>query len=339
MKCLKHVPQQFVLILIGSLILSPVIAAPKPPKKNIKTSEERVLAVVWRDPGDVSTLNLFYGAGGKEHAPDPDGKFTFVKEDMNGTSPKFDVKDENGVEWRVKLGQEPQSETAATRLLWAAGYFVDEDYYLTELKVQDLPKLRRGRSFVSKQGMVYRARLERRIKNVKKLGNWDWFHNQCGTATEMNGLRIMMSFINNWDLKSTNNEVEDVGGERRCVVTDLGATLGGTGNVFERSKGVETDYVRSPFISKVRPDYVNFTLHSRPFLLTVFNLPNYLARTRMEKITKNIPRADARWLGQRLALLSTEQIHDCFSAAGYTQKEIDGYTMVVQRRIAQLKAL
>ena len=47
---------------------------------------------------------------------------------MQETSPKFDVEDDQHVQWRVKLGEEPQSETAATRLLWAAGYFVDEDY-------------------------------------------------------------------------------------------------------------------------------------------------------------------------------------------------------------------
>jgi hypothetical protein len=39
-------------------------------------------------------------------------------------------------------------------------------------------------------------------------------------------------------------------------------------------------------------------MHSRPFFLAVFNFPKYRERTRMEQITKHIPRADARWLGQ-----------------------------------------
>jgi len=125
-------------------------------------------AVIWRDPGNISTLNLVYGAGGIEHAPDPNGTYTFDKEDMNGTSPKFDVKDGQGVKWRIKLGQEPQAETAATRLLWAAGYFVDEDYYLPEVKVQGLPKLRRGQNFVSEGGIVHRARLERKRRRSRK---------------------------------------------------------------------------------------------------------------------------------------------------------------------------
>src|SRR3984957_15824734 len=132
-------------------------------------------AVIWRDPGDISTLNLVYGAGGAEHAPDPNGTYTFDKEDMEGTSPKFDVKDGNGTKWRIKLGQEPQAETAATRLLWAAGYFVEEDYYVAELKVQNLPKLHRGQEFVTADGTAVRgARLKRKSKDVKKLGDWSW---------------------------------------------------------------------------------------------------------------------------------------------------------------------
>ena len=156
--------------------------------------------VIWRDPGDVASLNLLYGAGGKEHAPDPDGKFTFVKEDKQGTSPKFDITDEQGVQWKVKLGQEPQSETAATRLLWAAGYFVDEDYYLAEFKVTGMPKLHRGNNFVSADGTVHRARLERKLQEVKKAGNWGWFDNPFLNQQELNGLRVMMSLLNNWDL-------------------------------------------------------------------------------------------------------------------------------------------
>ena len=40
-------------------------------------------------------------------------------------------------------------------------------------------------------------------------------------------------------------------------------------------------------------------LHSRPFFLSAVNVPNYRDRTRMEQITKHIPRADAKWLGQQ----------------------------------------
>ena len=211
-------------------------------QKNDKDKENEKAAnlpqVIWRDPGDMASLNMIYGAGGEVHVPDANGKFTFVVEDMEGTSPKFDVTDEQGVRWRVKLGQEPQSETAATRLLWAAGYFVDEDYYLAELKVTGMPKLRRGGNFVSDDGTVHKARLERKLKEVKKLGNWDWFDNPFLGKQELNGLRVMMSLLNNWDLKEVNNSIYNVDGERRYLVNDAGATFGKTGSPTARPQVV-----------------------------------------------------------------------------------------------------
>lgn len=295
--------------------------------------------VIWRDPGDMASLNLLYGAGGKEDAPNPNGPFSFVKEDLQETSPKFDVKDDRGVEWRVKLGQEPQSETAATRFLWAVGYFVDEDYYLPELKVTGLPNLQRGENFVSADGTVNRARLERRSKDVTKRGPWDWFDNPFLDTQEFNGLRVMMSLLNNWDLSTLNNSIYDVGAERRYVVSDVGATFGNTGNSFTRSKSRPKDYADSTFIEHTTPDFIDFVLHSRPFFLSAVNVPNYRDRTRMEQVAKHIPRADAKWLGHRLSMLSEEQIRDGFRAAGYAYEEIEMYTQAMRKRIAALGAL
>ena len=56
-------------------------------------------------------------------------------------------------------------------------------------------------------------------------------------------------------------------------------------------------------------------------------------------IGKQIPRDDARWMGQLLARLSQEQIRDAFRAAGYTPEQTEGFRIVVQRRIAELAAL
>ena len=56
---------QLLLALVLILILSPLIAAQKRAEKDNKARVESQSAVVWHDPGDVSTLNLFYGAGGK----------------------------------------------------------------------------------------------------------------------------------------------------------------------------------------------------------------------------------------------------------------------------------
>jgi hypothetical protein len=309
-------------------------------KEKAKEKAADLPVVIWRDPGDIPALNLIYGAGGSEHAPDPNGTYTFVEEDMAGTSPKFDVKDAKGTKWRIKLGAEPQAETAATRLLWAAGYFVDEDYYLPEVKVEGIPHLHRGKEFISEDGTVRRARLERKDKKeFKKIGNWDWFKNPFVGTKELNGLRVMMALLNNWDLKKINNSIYVVDGEQRYAVTDAGATFGKTGNSFGRSKSDVKGYEESKFIEKETPTEVDFTLHSRPFILGAVNAPKYAERAKMEDITKHIPREDAKWLGQKLALLTEEQIRDCFRSAGYTAEEVDGYTKEVQKRITELNAL
>jgi hypothetical protein len=293
---------------------------------------------LWSDRGNIASLNLFYGAGGKEH--DPAGTFTFVKEDKNGTAPKFDVVDEKGVRWKVKLGEETKSETAAARLVWAAGYFTDEDYYRPELRVANMPKLERGSKFVSADGVVHGVRLERRLKGEKKEGNWSWFKNPLVGTKELNGLRIMMALINNWDLKEINNAIYEEKGEApRYVVSDLGATFGETGNPFTRSKSNPGDYSDSKFIQKVTADHVDFFLSSRPFFLAAVDVPNYARRTHMQDVAKGIPLADAKWLGQLLQPLSDEQIRDCFRAAGYSPEDVEANAAMVKERIRDLNSL
>ena len=292
-------------------------------------------AVLWRD---VAALNLVDGPGGRVRAPGND--FTFIKESKGGTAPKFEVEDENGAKWKVKLGPEAKSETAATRLVRAAGYYADEDYYRAQIRVHGMIPLSRGNKYISDGGLVVReARLER-VGDGKKSQDWSWYETRVAGTREFNGLRVMMALINNWDLKEINNSIYDEGGAgQRYYVADLGASFGRTGYPLVRSKGVMKDYVETSFVKKVTPDRVDFVMHSRPFFLTIFYLPNYLFRTRMESVAKNIPIADARWIGNLLGQLSSEQIGDCFRDAGFSPAEVDGYSRVVMLRIDALKKL
>jgi hypothetical protein len=294
-------------------------------------------AVLWRDRGDVAALNVLDGSGGNSRAPGTD--FKLIAESMSGTAAKFDVEDENGARWKVKLGPEAKAETAATRLVWAAGYFTDEDYYRPQIRVQGMKPLSRGKKYVSDGGLVREARLKR--DDGEKPQDWSWYETRVAGTREFNGLRVMMALINNWDLKADNNSVYDKGAAgQHYRVSDLGASLGRTGCAFSRSKGVMQDYVQTSFVKEVRPDHADFVMHSRPFfLLYIFSHNYYSLRTRMESITRDIPIADARWLGNLLGQLSTNQIGDCFRAGGFTPAEVDGYTRVVMQRIEALKKL
>jgi hypothetical protein len=298
--------------------------------------DARSAAVIWHDRGDAAALDLSTGPGGKDR--EPGIALTFVKESTGGTSPKFDVEDERGTTWKVKLGEEAKSETAAARLLWAAGYTVDEDYYRATLRVDGLARLARGQQFVNHGDTVTGARLERETPGAGTT-TWSWYDNPFIGTREFNGLRVMMALVNNWDLKEINNSATASSDGTQYRIADLGATFGRTGNSLHRSKGVIADYAATRFIDKVTATHVDLHMDSRPFFLSIFNIPNYRFRTRMESVGRSIPIADASWIGDVLGRLSSAQIADAFRAAGFSAAEIEAYTTVVSQRIAALQAL
>ena len=53
---------------------------------------------------------------------------------------------------------------------------------------------------------------------------------------ELDGLRVLMALMNNWDLKTSNNAIYEAGAEL-YLVSDLGGTFGRTGSNFTLSKG------------------------------------------------------------------------------------------------------
>ena len=306
----------------------------------------RGLPVLWREPTDIDHRDLFYGPGGEEHQPS--GSFTFVGEDLDGSNPKFNVRDDTGMKWKIKLGAEARPETVATRLVWAVGYSTDEDYFHREVLVRGMPPhLHRGQRLVGANGMMRDARLKREPDDRKKIGNWQWRNNPFSGTRELNGLRVLMAVINNWDLKDVNNAIR--GNKRRGTavaddlvyeVGDLGSSFGSAGlERTDQSTGNLHAYSRTPFITKVTPDEVDFNVPRRPDWIVLANVPEFFMRLGLRWIGHEIPRQDAKWMGHLLGQLSSDQLRDAFRAAGYSPQEIDGFTAVLQSRIAQLKEL
>jgi len=270
---------------------------------------------LWHDPGEIRTLDLAFGAGGRENAPRADASYSFVKEDLGGTSTKFYVKDQDGVEWLVKVGDEARGETAATRFVWAMGYFADDDYFVPKLHVSDMSKLHRHSKSVHPDGTITNARLKRSRKDQKKLATWAWSDNPFQGTRELNGLRVLMALINNWDLKSVNNKIygskdpskqdekkpasqdqqEKLGDGNEAakdnarevfsstadnanvhyVVSDLGASFGRTGAFFSRSKGKVKDYTKDKFIRATTPETVDFVMRTKPGRMIRFIKPGH----------------------------------------------------------------
>jgi len=313
--------------------------------KSGKAKEAAGPKLIWQDPGDISQLNLYYGSGGAEHAP-TGTEYKFISEDLNGTTPKFDVKDENGVKWRAKLGIDAKCDTAAAHLLWAVGYFAPENYYVPSLRAEGLTEhnMKRGHEWIALSGdgtVVGGVRLKRKIKGEKKLGEWDWFKNPFVGTKEYDGLRVMMALIGNWDAATKNNHIlSKKTGEIHYEITDLDASFGKTGdNALNRSRGRLKDYEDFKFIDSVSAQYVNFAPRPRPPLVQKVDLPAHILHTEIAEVMQRVPIDHVQWIAGLLSQLSAEQIRDAFRSVGFNQEEVEGFSAVVEKRIEALKNL
>lgn len=334
----------------GLLLLIFFLVVPQPASPQSKrASNSNNLAsspILWRNPGNISSRNLFYGPGSPDLAPV--APFTFVKEDKGGESPKFVVRDARGDEWTVKLGPEAQAETVSTRLVWAVGYFAEEAYYFDEVQINDLPTLSRGRDYVTAD-IVHGARFEPERPTMISGSNWDWRKNPFKDTRELSGLKVLMILLNNFDARSGNNRIIYVNGPRgkeaRYYVTDLGATLGRAGGLGgTRTKNDLADFLSTKFVRGVdeRDGVVEFDYDTRPRgfgHLSVLHPVYYRHEVNKEKAMRGIPVAHARWIGSLLNQLSDQQLRDAFRAAGYSESVQDSYVAALRERINQLSHL
>ena len=327
------------IVAAATVSLLTVAAAKKP--TNLVEFAERTPGLLWQNPADIESRDLYYGPGSREH--EPHGTFTFLQEDLDGTHPKIIVRDQHGVRWTAKLGSEAAPETAASRLVWAAGYFASEDYFARDLKVDGLPAhLHRGGKWISPGGMVRNARLKRHLEHEKKAGNWRWRDNPFVETREFNGLRVLMALINNWDLTDENNAVYDGADNRRIyMVSDLGASFGAGRLTWPtgRNMGNLAAYQRSKFITSVSGETVDFHTPGPDSPLFLATPKEYFAKVPLRRIGRHIPTQDARWMGELLGRLSNAQIRDAFRAAGYSDAVVDGFTSVIEARITSLRGL
>jgi hypothetical protein len=334
----------FVLSILLAAGLSSVAYA----QKTKGTPQPTGKPVAWRDPGDISTLNLLHGPGSPEMAPQ--APFTFISESKLGASPKFKVKDARGITWSVKMGPEAKAETVATRLVWAMGYFADEAYHYDQIEVQNLPRLARGGEFQS--GKIVRdVRMEPRRAEVKRGAIWDWLKNPFVGQREFDGLKVLMVLVANYDTRLDNNQIYMVKNpetgelEARYVVTDIGATLGKVGGMGgTRVKNSLPDFQSSKFVLSVDNGLVTFDYNTKPkgaggAFASIFGGGYAKRQANKEKAMKVIPVDNARWIGGRLAQLSDEQLRDAFRAAHYDTATMEGYVATLRSRINELTRL
>ncbi|HRH40103.1 MAG TPA: hypothetical protein PKY82_00560 [Pyrinomonadaceae bacterium] len=269
--------------------------------------------IFWK-PVVISKRNLLLGPGGREMYPNLN-KIVFVKEVKGGFSKKFHIKDGSGHEWVAKVGKEAQSETAAVRLIWALGYETEINYLIPSLTIPG-------------KGTFQNVRLEARPDNIDRKKNWNWSKNPFTHTKEFQGLIMMMAFLNNWDLKTSNNVIlhNKNNNENYYVVSDLGVSFGKLGSnplpIFwriGRSRNDPVNYSKSKLVKSAKNDRVKLVY-----------------RGKSSEIFIPFPAQNVRWLTDLLMKLSDKQISDAFRAANYSPEHLKILTQEVKDRIREL---
>jgi hypothetical protein len=274
--------------------------------------------VLWREHRNPASLDLFWGQGGRAMRPDL-RRLTFIEEEKGGYSTKYRVRDASDHVWVVKVGKEAQSETAATRLLWAAGYMTEVVYLVPSATIPG-------------KGTFRNVRFEGRPETVEREGEWKWDDNPFKGTREFQGLKVMMVILNNWDIKDSNNVLLATQGregmELRYAISDLGATLGDTGKWpllwrFTRSRNDPVGFSGDKIIDEVKEDgRVDFEFSGKK--RGMFN---------------DITVEQARWAGRLLSRLTNRQLRDAFRAANYTSQEAQTMVTSIRARVNQLVRL
>jgi hypothetical protein len=327
--------------LIASLFIVTIIFFAAPASQAIQKKKEAVQAgkpVIWADPGAVEKLDFVGGVTGRNRAPKP--PFTFVEESKSGTNPKVRVRDANGVTWTAKFGTEVNAETFATRLAWAAGYFVEPAYFVPSGKIENVGRLDRAKSHVGSDGSFADARFEmQREKSVKKLEDeqsWSWVQGPFAGAKELNGLKVIMMLLSNWDNKDARDAKRgsntaifqtptESGLEDRYMVSDWGGSMGKWGGFISREKWDCRGYRSQTrdFVKGVKGDLVEFGYSGQ----------------HTSDFKTDIRVSDLKWLLQYLGRVTDDQLRAGLQASGATAEEVECFTQSIRERINQMKAI
>lgn len=278
------------------------------------------LAQLWVERRDSSSLDLLYGIGGRDLAPDPQARYEIIskKHDITSSSPGYKVRDPSGLKWNVKLGAETQAEVLASRLIWAAGYHQPPVYYVAHWQTY-------ADGTATPQPP---ARFRPMLPRCKRRDGWSWHQNPFVGTRPFRGLIVLMLMLNNWDLTTANNSIYDLpqewdGANLWYVVRDVGASFSRTrGAWLQGTRGDPEGFARQGFIETVKDGRVVFA----------WSGPN-------QELIQNITPDDVRWIADRLAPLTPRQWEDAFQAAGYSPAEADLIRRTLTDRIAQARSL
>lgn len=265
-------------------------------------------AILWLQV-DIKSRDTLRGPTSEGISPALE-KVKFLGRQHGGNNLKYRVEDANGREWVVKIADESQAEVAANRLLWAIGYRTEIDQIVPRINIENI-------------GNYKNARFEVRTKEIKRGKRWSWANNPLEGTKEFDGLRLMMAFVNNWDLKDDNNAIIKEDGKTYLIVSDMGSSFGrlAKSNTSRSGRSVNKPehYAEANFIKAVNNGVLELDYRGGG--------ADHL---------KGISVENARWLVGLLSQLTDKQISDAFRAANYSNEDVNTFTAATKARIAAL---
>jgi hypothetical protein len=263
----------------------------------------------------------------------------FIEEHSTGTNPCVSVRDYRDRVWRVKWGDEVHTEVFASRLAWAAGYFVETNYFVPDGQINGVKERQRTKEVLDADGRFHDACFELEEQGILKHfdeESWAWNENPFVGSRELNGLKIVMMLLSNWDNKDVRDTARGSNTaifeypsrhkkwEARYLIIDWGAALGAWGsNILSRSRWDAVAFAgqNSQFIPGTDGDRV---------------LWGYKGQHTDEAI-REITREDVRWLYGLLGGISDEQLGAAIRASGGSESEITDFTNAIRERLDRLR--
>ena len=292
--------------------------------------------LIWRDARPLTPEEISTGPCGRGGGPaEP---FHFVEEHDTGSQPCVSIRDARDREWRVKWGQEVHTEVFGTRLAWALGYFAEPSYFISSGVIEGARDLKRAKECIDEQGRFTNARFELSEGGVQKhfdAHGWAWHDNPFAGSRELNGLKILMMLVSNWD----NKDVRDVARgsntaifehrvgkhelEARYLIIDWGAALGAWGNnVLKRGRWDPDAFTAQSqsFITGVTDGRVQFGYQGQ----------------RTTDLVDNITVEDVRWFDRKARALTDQHLKAALVASGATTEETERFTTALRERLEKL---
>jgi hypothetical protein len=310
--------------LILVTVASITACAPRVRVSNTTPPPSDKIAELWQRPNDLSSRDLFHGAGGAAMVPAGGVAYTWVATDTTGYSPGYEVRGSDGRTWDVKLGLEAQTEVVTSRILWAVGYHQPVTYYVSNWQLSGGPG-----------GQQQAARFRLNSPDEEVIGDWSWADNDFIGTQPYHGLITANILLNSWDWKTSNNKIyrTKAGGSpaQRYVVRDLGASLGKTKpsrllwvlpipmrGFGQGSRNNIDDFESQGFINQADENSVDFDFHS------IYG-----------SVVKLVRPSDVRWTAELLNRVTDSQWDDAFRAADYAPDVRARFIRKIKAKIAE----